>query len=458
MDRRHQYAWLCLSVFLCSSAASAYAAEPPPVVIRNTSLFEPVAQKMLPDRTIFLEGGKIKTILGPGQEVVLPPGARVIDGRGKFVLPGLIDAHVHLVHRLNFAHVTGDEVLPLFLAAGVTSVRDTGDEIVAQTLVARFAEAHPEISPRVFTCSGLIDANPPIHRDIGLPVTDPEKVPALVDDMKAWKVTTLKIYAGSGRPVGRRVIEEGHRHGLVVTGHLSAYPAPEAVGDGIDCLEHITSVFDFIIPAEARKQPDHRAKLELPNDLTRAFLPMLARKKVFVDPTLTVFRNMLLLSDVEEIHNHADVARVPARLRDYWHQYRKTQGFPLATREARRQVFVKYQELTGLLYKAGVPLLAGTDTPEPFCPPGFSLHQELERMVESGVPPAATLQAATIHNARALRQDERLGSIEVGKLADMVILSADPLADIRNTRKIDWVIRGGVIVEPAKVLAAVPMR
>ena len=107
--------------------------------------------------------------------------------------------------------------------------------------------------------------------------------------------------------------------------------------DGIDCLEHITSVFDFVIPAEARKQADHRANLELPNDLTRAFLPVLARKKVFVDPTLTVFRNMLLLSDVEEIHNHPDVNRVPERLRAYWHTYRKGQGFPLATRERRRQ-------------------------------------------------------------------------------------------------------------------------
>ena len=107
----------------------------------------------------------------------MPPDATRIDGRGKFALPGLIDAHVHLVHVLDFAHVTGDEVLPLYLAAGVTSIRSTGDEIVAATLVARFAAAHPESSPRVFTCSPLLDADPPIHRDVGRAVTDPARSP-----------------------------------------------------------------------------------------------------------------------------------------------------------------------------------------------------------------------------------------------------------------------------------------
>src|SRR6185369_2488961 len=164
-------------------------------------------------------------------QLAAPEGARVIDAKGKFIIPGLIDAHVHLVHRLNFAHVTGDEILPAFLAAGVTSVRDTGDEIVAQTLVARVAAAHPELCPRVFTCSFLLDADPPIHRDIGLPLADPARVPAVVADMAAWKVTTLKIYAGSGRAVGRKIIEEGHRHGLIVTGHLSNYTAQDAIDD-----------------------------------------------------------------------------------------------------------------------------------------------------------------------------------------------------------------------------------
>src|SRR5262249_3325050 len=285
----------------------------------------------------------------------------------------------------NFAHMTGDEVLPLFLANGVTSVRDTGDEIVAQTLVARHADAHPAQSPRVFRASGLIDGSPPIHRDIGIPITDPALVPGLVEDMAGCGVTTLKIYAGPGRAVGRKVIEEGHRRGLLVTGHLSAYAAQDAVVDGIDCLEHIWSVFDFSIPPEVKKQPDHRATLDLENAQCRALVAMLARKKVMVDPTLTVFRNMLLLSDLEEVQRHPDVQRMPKPLRNSSPQYRGEHERARATGALRRREFQKYKALTGILPRAGVTLLAGPDTPEPYCPPGFSLHQELELLVESGL-------------------------------------------------------------------------
>jgi imidazolonepropionase-like amidohydrolase len=447
-----------LPITTAPACADQPPARPAALVIHGGSLFDPRSQAMQPERTVVIEGDRIRAVGTPTQPVPLPAGARRIDARGKFIIPGLIDAHVHLVHRLNFAHVTGDEVLPLFLASGVTSLRDTGDEIVAQTLVAHYAASHPERCPRVFTASYLLDADPPIHRDIGLAVTDPARVAAIVEDMVAWRVTTLKIYARASRAVGRRVIEEGHRRGLAVTGHLSAYPAQEAVEDGIDCLEHITSVFDFIIPPAVRSQPDHRANLDLDNPYARALISSLAKKQVMVDPTLTVYRNMLLLSDLPEIHGHADVASVPERLRNYWHSYRLTQGLAAATRERRRRELRKYQDLTGVLHRAGVPLLAGTDAPEPFCPPGLSLHQELELLVESGLRPAAALRAVTLNNALALKQGDHLGSIEAGKFADMVILSADPCRDIRNTRRIERVIRGGLCSDPKPLRDAVPNR
>ena len=427
------------------------------IVIKGT-MFDSVAGKMLPDRSILIEARKIKAIGTPEHPLKIPEGAKVIDAKGKFIIPGLIDAHVHLVHRLNFAHVTADEILPAFLAAGVTSVRDTGDEIVAETLVARFAAAHPDRCPRVFTASFLLDADPPIHRDVGLPINDPSRVPAIVADMVAWKVTTLKIYAGSGRAVGRKIIEEGHKHGLVVTGHLGGYSAQDAAADGIDCIEHISSIFDFIVPANVRKKADHRATLDLANPLAKSLIATLAKRKIMVDPTLTVFKNMLLLSDLPEVNRHADNAHMPERLRAYWDKYRLGQGLTPATRERRRKEFRKYQELTGVLFRAGVPLLAGTDVPEPYCPPGLALHQELELLVESGLTPIAALQAATINNARSLRQEKRLGSIEPGKVADLMILDADPTVDIRNTRRIVRVIRDGIVCDPQALLKLVPIR
>jgi hypothetical protein len=330
---------------------------------------------------------------------------------------------------------------------------------VAATLVARFAAAHPESSPRVFTCSPLLDGEVPIHKDVGQAVTQPSQVPAILDEMVRWNATTVKIYAGTGREVGKAIIDESHRRKLFVTAHLGRYSAQDAVADGVDGLEHIWSVFNYVIPAEVASQPGHRGKLDLDNPLCKELIAELARRKVMVDPTLAVFRNMILLPDVAEVSGHPDNALAPERLREFWPVYLKRSGCPQGgPLEDRRREFAKFQELTGKLHKAGVPLLAGTDAPEPQVTPGFSLHQELEMLVESGLSPASALKAATLNNATALRQQDRLGSIAPGKLADILLLSANPLTDIRHTRRIELILRGGRAVRPAEVLKLAPKK
>jgi len=438
------------------SGRTQSAEVPRPLVIRGCSVLDVAAGVMRPGRTVVIADGAIRAIVTSENPVKVPSDAVTIPAERKFLIPGLIDAHVHLVHVLDFAHMTGDEILPLFLAAGVTTVRDTGDEIVAETLVARIGETSPERSPRVFKCSPLIDSDPPFHRDIGRAVTDPAKVPAFVDEMVNWNVTTLKLYVGTGRAVGRAVIAEGHRRGLKVAGHLGAYPAQEAVADGIDVLEHIWSVFNYIIPPDEARRAGHRSTLKLDTPMASDLIARLASAKTSVDPTLTVFRNMILLNDQTEYSEHLDNTHVPARLVRYWNDYKSRTKLRPETLAARRGEMAKYRELTGRLYRDGVMLLAGTDAPEPFVAPGFSLHQELEQLVESGLPPAEALRCATLHNAAALGQADRLGSIEVGKLADLILLDADPLANITNTRSIRKVLRGGIVLDPKEVLKMVP--
>jgi len=386
----------------------------------------------------------------------LAANSRRIDGRGKYLVPGFIDAHVHLVHVLDYAHVTGDEVLPLYLAAGVTSIRSTGDEIVAATLVARHANSHPEISPRVFTCSPLLDGQPPVHRDVGLAVTQADSVPGILDDLKKWNISTVKIYVGTGPVIGKAIIEESHRRGIPVTGHLGAYTAQQAVEDGIDCLEHIWSVFDYIIPPNNTRQPGYRGNLDLESPIAGSLISQLVSHKTFVDPTLVVFRNMILLCDQPRVFEVSGEWSVPRRLLEFWPTYLKgsgcPQGGPLLDR---RKEFAKFQALTAKLYIAGVPLLVGTDSPEPNCTPGLSLHEEMFLLAQSGIPAAAVLQAATLNNASALHQQDRLGSITPGKLADMVLLTADPLKDIRNTRSIELVVRDGKVSYPGQLLQQV---
>jgi imidazolonepropionase-like amidohydrolase len=166
---------------------------------------------------------------------------------------------------------------------------------------------------------------------------------------------------------------------------------------------------------------------------------------------------MILLSDVPEVSDHRDNALVPRRLRELWPDYLRRSGCPQGgPLDDRRREFGKFQELTGKLHRAGVPLLVGTDAPEPQVTPGFSLHQELEMLVESGLPPAAALRASTLNNAAVLGEKERLGTIAVGKTADIVLLDANPLDDIRHTRRIDLVVHQGKMCRPAELLKFVP--
>lgn len=456
-SRRRSTAVLqCLLTFamMCASHwnETALAVETS-IVIEHCHLFDPESGQMVPDRTIVIRGSRISSVHGNDTSVVVPSDATRINGKGKYVIPGLIDAHVHLVHVLDFAHLTGDAVLPLYLAAGVTSLRSTGDEIVAATLVARMAEARADRSPRVFTCSPLLDADPPIHRDVGRAITDPGKVSALFDDLAKWDLRTVKIYAGTSRPVGKAIIEESHRRHLFVTAHLGNYRAQDAVADGVDGLEHIWSVFNYVIPGEISNQPGHRGRIDFDQPLCQSLVGELAKRKVYVDPTLAVFRNMILLPDVLAPRDLQDNNQVPQRLRDFWPIYLAQTGCPQGgPLEDRRREFTKYLELTGILYRAGVPLLAGTDSPEPNVPPGSSLHLELELLVNAGLPPAAALRAATLTNATVLGEQDRLGSVAAGKVADLVVLSANPLEDIRNSRQIDYVIRDGIVNKPADLL------
>lgn len=421
---------------------------PTSVAITNVSVFDSVKEQMLPSQSVVIEGDRIQAV---GPSVPIPEDAMVVDGRGQFLIPGLIDAHVHLVHLSDRTHVTGDEFLPMFLGAGVTSVRSTGDTLEPQKRIAEFADQNPDLCPRVYLASPLIDGDPPFHKDVGLAVTKVEQVPILIDELQQAGVTTLKMYVGTPREIGQQVIAEGHRRGLVVTGHLGFYSAQDAVADGIDCLEHIWSVLDYIIP-----RGETRCSCDLSNPRAVQLIAAINEHDVAVDPTLVVFRNTVLLGDQSEFIEHPDNARVPERMRVGWQNLLKERQFLPETVALRRAEFRKYQELTGVLYRAGVTLLAGTDAPEPLVCPGLSLHQELELLVESGLPPGAALNCATINNARILKQDKNLGSIEAGKLADLVLLRSDPIKDIRNTRNISKVIRAGRVLDPDDVLKVVP--
>ena len=474
----HKLGWVALLV-LTVLASRGGVAEPRTVIIEGGSYFDP-AGRMCPFAALVIEGDRIKAIVGAGEKFARPAGAEVIDARGRYIIPGLIDGHVHLVHILRTLDLPAEEIFPLFLAHGVTTVRDAGDEITAEQKLANYAAAHPELAPKVFLCSPLVDGNPAYHPFVSWPLTDPAKVPAFVERMSAAGVRTFKIYVGTSREVGQALVQEAQARGKWVTAHLAwGYRAQEAVTDGINSLEHIGSLYEFVLPAGTPRWPppaeraafsptelaalewrvlEAKANVDLETPAVRELIAAIVARRVSINPTLVVYRNWMLLRDLDSVQQHPDLAPLPARLREGWQQSARALPLDPATRELRQRQFDLMKGLTAKLAAAGVELMAGSDTPVQFCPPGGALLQELELLSEAGLTPSEVLFAATRNNARALGQTGHLGSVEVGQAADLVVLDADPLADIRNTRRIHRVIHAGVVLDPAALRRLVPSR
>lgn len=466
-------------VLLAALLLRGVAADGRTLVLQGGSYLDATG-RMRSCAALVLEGDRIKAIVAPGEEFTAPAGAEVLDARGRYIIPGLIDGHVHLVHILRSLQISAEELFPLFLAHGVTSVRDTGDEITAQQKIAAYAEGHPALAPRVFLGSPLVDGNPAYHPLVSWPMTDPAKVPDFVERMSAAGVRTFKIYVGTSRTVGQALVREAQSRGKWVTAHLAwGYTAQEAVADGINSLEHIGSVFEFVLPAGTPRWPlpaeraaftkdqlaalerrvmECKAAVDLDSPPVNGLVEAIARRHVAINPTLVVYRNWMLLRDLDSVQRHPDLAPLPARLREGWQHTARALPLDPATLVLRQQQFEKMKALTLKLQRAGVGLMAGSDTPVQFCPPGGALLQELELLVEAGLTPAEALLAATRNNARALGQSGELGAIEPGKLADLVVLEADPLADIRNIRRIHRVVRNGVVLDPVELLRLVPAR
>jgi len=206
-----------------------------------------------------------------------------------------------------------------------------------------------------------------------------------------------------------------------------------------------------------RKVFEGKAAVDLDSPAVRNLIDSIVRQRVMIDPTLVVYRNWMLLRDLELVQQHPDLKQLPARLREGWQHSARAQPLDPATRVLRQRQFDLMKALTLKLARSGVELMAGSDTPVQFCPPGGALQQELQLLNDAGLSPAEVLLAATRNNARALGQSKELGSIEVGKLADLVVLDADPLAAINNTRRIYRVIHAGRVLEPAALLRRVPV-
>lgn len=405
------------------------------VLIHDASLFDPETATLRSGQTIVISGERIKSVAPSTPADRRASGA--IDASGKTVIPGLWDMH---------AHVSGNDGL-LNLAAGVTTVRDLAND--TDELEARRAriDKGEEIGTRI-VAAGFMDGPGPYQGPTKVLVSTPEEARAAVARYAGLGYPQIKMYSSIKPELVPLIIEEAHKRGMRVSGHIPAgMTAAECVRLGFDEIQHVNflalnfmpDVKETRTPARFTEPARRTADLDVDSPDVRAFISLLKEKNVTIDPTLSIFEGMFTDRPGEVPAAHASVfKRLPAQVR----RGMLAGGLPVpdGMDQRYRQSFATMLKLVGAAYRAGVPVESGTDALA-----GFSLLRELELHVQAGIPAGEVLRAATLGAARIMKRDRDLGTIAAGRLADLVIVDGDPLKNIGDIRRVETTIKGGVV-------------
>lgn len=376
------------------------------------------------------------------------PGTHV-DGSGKFLIPGLWDMHVHMVFGDWFPRGK-DVTLPLFIANGITGVRDMGGELVVLQQWRKEISAGTLIGPRIVMSGSMLDGPQPRFPS-SIAVKSPEDGRKAVDDLKRRGADFIKLQSLIPREAVFAIADEAKKQGISFVGHVpDAVRASEASNSGQKSFEHLIGIFEGSSPLEdefikgAKTEKQFLATYDAKR--AEALFSLLAKNQTWQCPTLVWERGGNLIDETDFAHD-TRAKYVPAYWKGVtWKRFTEQVEHDFNTDDlATRKAFVaKELEVVNAMHRAGIPFLAGTDTPPGvYIFPGFSLHEELERFVAAGFTPMEALQTATLNPARFLGMEDRLGTIEKGRIADLVLLNANPLEDIRNTQKIEAVVVNG---------------
>lgn len=427
---------------------SLVVAQPVPqtrtLVFTHVTVIDTTGAPPMPDMTVVITGERI-TAVGRSGQVSVPRGARVLNANGKYLIPGLWDMHVHLSW-------TKATALPLLVANGVTSVRDLGGRLgeldewrtkIAAGLIAgpRIVRAGPILNGQKFNTYQMVSGNA-------------EETRGVVRALKEVGVDFIKTHRRMPRDSYFALIDEAKKQGLTLVGHIPMTVTPEEASDaGQATIEHTETLFEgtFAAALQGRKLPDaiRQFRAEEADKLFARFV----KNKTVVDPTLVAFRSFVNASDPSMPPDPRN-RYVALSLKKEWEKLSK----PMSPEDLAelKATFAELREVVRQMNRAGVTLVAGSDIAGPRVP-GFGLHDELTLLVEAGLTPLQALQAATLTPARVLNTAKDLGSIETGKLADLILLDANPLEDIRHTQRIRAVVVNGKLLDRAaldRLLAA----
>jgi len=403
----------------------------------GATLIDGTGRAPVPDAAVVIHQGRI-VLAGPRSNVKIPRHAKVIDAQGKFILPGLWDMHAH------FEQV---EWGPIYLAAGVTTVRDCGNEFEFITAVRDAIRQGHGLGPRLLL-AGIVDGTGPMALGVTR-VDTPEQARAWTDKYHAAGFQQMKIYSSVKLENLKAVADEAHRLGMTVTGHvpigLNAFQTIDAGQDQINHISYISDIVHAPLPDNATRA-EHRdaaANVDVNSPQAQKALAFLKDHHTVVDPTMAIFELFTATTAKPPASFEPGVNKIPSELAQPITDVEP----PNENSATSEKIFQKDIEIVGALHRAGIPIVAGTDQ----AVPGHSLHREIELYVEAGFTPMEAIQAATIVPARVMGLDRELGTVEKGKRADLILLTADPLADIRNSRQVEYVITNGAMYHTAEL-------
>lgn len=443
-------------------------AQTKPLVFINVTLIDMVDAKPKPGMTVIVEGKRITAIAKSGK-IRAPKNADVIDASGQFMIPGLWDMHVHALQRERV-----DYFFPLFIANGVTGIRDMG---TTEDEFANLAQLRGEIAggtrtgPRIIAAGRILDGAKPAVPQNSIPFTNEIEARQAVRSLKQNGADFIKVYDGIPRSSYFAIVDEARKQKIPFAGHIptdvSAFEASDA---GQKSFEHLGTILRSCSTLEP-KVMDERVNASIkqsdkPNDFSLIPPRIAARTKIELEtyseqkcrqlfarfnrnqtwqvPTLITKQSNAFVDSLMFTTDARLKYISPASVE----KWKPENNFFLKYRtpefiEVRKKLYQKELELVGAMHLARVKFMTGTDIPGPYTYPGFSLHDELGLLVQTGFTPFEALKAATRNPAEYLNLSNDLGTIEKGKLADLVLLEANPLESIGNTKRINAVVFNG---------------
>ena len=447
-----------------AGAQTNSAEKPQPLVFKNVTIIDVVNGKLKSGMFVLVAGNRIA---GIGKKVIVPKDAKIIDASGKFLLPGLWDMHVHSLRAERV-----ETFFPLFIVNGVTGIRDMGAPLKSLSLLKQWrAEiaAGARIGPRIFAAGSTLGGARPQNT---FPAKNENEARHAVRTLRKEGADFIKVYSLLPRALFFAAADEAKKQGITFSGHVpGSVSVLEASDAGQKSMEHLYGMLEACSSdeAEIRKEVEQAGEntdtwaawgnivrttdrlygmQELEKTFNaekcRAVYRRFVKNKTRQCPTL-VMRRALAFRNDPAFTSDPRLKYFPMSESRGWNSPADTRNANLTAQEiADRKIRLrKESEMTGEMKRAGVELLAGTDLGNPYIYPGFSLHDELELLVEAGLSPLAALQAATINPSRFLGNEMELGTVEQGKLADLVLLDANPLESISNTKKINGVVVNG---------------